>query len=104
MSKHGKRRRERRQGALPIVGIEASASTEELSVREAARTRVRFTGRGRVDTRRTNLPPRGAESGRVYRRATAATRIRALSPSVERARGEPDEDDGASDTRDRSGS
>lgn len=91
---------------MPILGIEASAFSEELKVHEAARVKVRFTGRGKVVTRRKNLPPKGAESGQVYRDATSATRIHALSPSTESAAEVGGEGAGAEegDESDRSGS
>lgn len=111
MSKRSNERSDRDRDSLPILGIEASASSDELKVQEAARVKVRFTGRGKVVTRRKNLPPQGAESGQAYRDATSVTRIHALSPSVERAgderagnvRGEGDGGE-EGDESDRSGS
>lgn len=94
------------RGSAPFLSIEASARARKLSVHEAANTKVRFTGRGKVVTRRENLPPSGAESGEVYHHAAVTTRIHALSPDVEvadAARAEIDFSDLESPDREGSG-
>ena len=49
-----------------VVSITAAARGRELRVENRPRTRIMTKGEGRVATRRTGLPPTGAEPGVAY--------------------------------------
>jgi hypothetical protein len=49
-----------------VVAITAAARARELRVENKPRTRITTKGKGQVTTRRSGLPPTGAEPGVTY--------------------------------------
>ncbi|HEX8109614.1 MAG TPA: hypothetical protein VF516_17910 [Kofleriaceae bacterium] len=55
------------RNADEVVAIQASMRASELRIDRRPETRITTVGRGRVTTRRTGIPPTGAEPGVTYR-------------------------------------